>query len=160
MFVFMPMFGIIHGFQPIVGYNYGAKEYKRVKETLHLTTIVITIVAIFGFVLLQLFPGFIMRIFSDDTKLISEGAPILRLVVLMVPIIGIQILGAAYFQAIGKSIPAIILALSRQILFFIPLVLILPLFFDLRGVWYTFPASDVLASIVTAAFLIREIKQL
>ncbi|MCK4260402.1 MAG: MATE family efflux transporter [Halanaerobiales bacterium] len=158
MFMLMPLFGIVQGLQPIVGFNYGAKNMKRVKESLKLATIGATAMSTFSYVLLMLLTKPIFRLFTKDQSLILEGVPILRILVLVLPVIGFQIIAASLFQAIGKAVPALILTMSRQILFLIPAVLILPRFIGLDGVWYAFPLSDVLATVVTCIWLVKEIR--
>ena len=106
----------------------------------------------------MIFPVSITRLFTQDTDVLKETPPAMRWVFAATPIIAVQLIGAAYFQAIGKAIPALLLTLLRQGLFFIPLIFILPKFCGEVGVWMAFPISDVLATIVTAYFLRREVK--
>ncbi|KXZ40227.1 putative efflux protein, MATE family [Alkalithermobacter thermoalcaliphilus JW-YL-7 = DSM 7308] len=162
MFLFMPLFGVIQGMQPIAGFNYGANKIDRVKQVIKLSIISTTIMAFIGTLFGQLFPENIITVFTKDTQLIKNGASVLRIVISMVPIIGFQIVGAALFQSLGKAIPSIILSLLRQIIFFIPLVLILPRIYNLGllGIWLAFPISDLLSTIVTAIFLKKEISKL
>ena len=160
MFLFMPMFGIVQGMQPIAGYNYGAKRMDRVKEVVKLaiigTTAFATVSTLFG----ELFPGTIIRLFNDDPLLIENGTLALRIVIAMIPLVGVQIIGAALFQALGKALPAMVLTLSRQLLFLVPLVLILPRIngLGLLGIWIAFPLSDVLSTIFTTIMMRREMK--
>lgn len=160
MFLFMPLFGIVQGMQPIVGYNYGAKKIGRVKEAVKLSIIATTIFALVSTLFGELFPNFIIGMFDNNPELIENGVFALRIVISMVPIIGVQIIGAALFQSIGKAIPSLILTLSRQVLFFIPLVLILPRIYGLGllGIWLTFPLADFLATIFTAVMLKKEMR--
>lgn len=158
MFVFMPLFGVVQGLQPIVGYNYGAKQYDRVKETIFLSFKATTIMASTGFLLLLLFPEFLMSIFSDDKELLDFAVSAIRIIVIALPFIGVQVVGASMYQAIGKAVPSIVLSMSRQVLFLIPLVLILPLFFKLNGVWIAFPLADILSTVVTLILVSREFK--
>lgn len=160
MFLLMPLFGIIQGLQPIVGFNYGAKNPQRVKEGLKLAFFAATAIAILGFFIILLFTEPLLRLFNNDPSLISEGVPILRTMVIFLPIIGFQIVGASLFQSIGKAKPALFLSMSRQILFLIPAILILPLFFKLPGVWYAFPLSDLLSAVVTLIWVWKEIQLL
>lgn len=158
MFALFPVYGITQGFLPIAGFNYGAGKYKRVRETI---TTAIKYAALFAgivFVFLMIFPVSITRLFTQDTDVLKETPPAMRWVFAATPIIAVQLIGAAYFQAIGKAIPALLLTLLRQGLFFIPLIFILPKFYGEVGVWMAFPISDVLATIVTAYFLRREVK--
>ncbi len=158
--LFLPLFGIVQGMQPIVGYNYGAKNLSRVKRTVRLSIISSMLFAVTSSGLAQLFPDQLIRLFSTEAVLIKEGVYALRLVILMVPIVAVQIVGAAFFQAIGKVIPAIILTLSREILLFIPFVLILPRFFGLFGIWVSFPVADFFAALITTMLLIREMRMM
>ncbi|ABX30761.1 MATE efflux family protein [Petrotoga mobilis SJ95] len=158
MFFFMPMFGIAQGFLPIAAYNYGAKRYDRVKEVLKKATIAALTWSIVSFLLVQLFPGFLLSIFSTDPSLISEGIPALRIDTMFIWVVGFQVVGASLFQAIGRAGPALLLSMSRQILIFIPMVFVMSHFFGLMGIWYTFPVSDVLSALLTLFFVIRETK--
>ncbi len=108
--------------------------------------------------MLMIFPESITRLFTDDATVIRETPSAMRWVFAATPIIAIQLIGAAYFQAIGKATPALLLTLTRQGIFFIPLIFILPEFYGELGVWMSFPISDVLSTIVTAFFLHREVK--
>jgi len=99
-------------------------------------------------------------LFNTDPQLVQEGSGILRILAMMLPLIGFQTVGASLFQAIGKGIPALLLSMARQILFLVPLILVLPLFIRLSGVWFAFPISDILATGVTAGFVAREIRQI
>ncbi|PNS00435.1 multidrug transporter MatE [Petrotoga mexicana DSM 14811] len=158
MFFFMPMFGIAQGFLPIAGYNYGAKRYDRVKEVLKKATTAALTWSIVSFLLVQLFPEFLLSIFSTDPSLITEGIPALRIDAMFIWVVGFQVVGSALFQAIGRAGPALLLSMSRQILIFIPMVFVMSHFFGLMGIWYTFPISDVLSALLTLFFVIREIK--
>ena len=158
MFAMFPVLGLTQGFLPIAGFNYGAQNYTRVKETINIAIKYAMIMATFVFILLMLFPEAITRMFTSDLEIISKTPSDMRWVFAATPIIAIQLIGAAYFQAIGKATPALILTLLRQGLFFIPLILILPKFYGELGVWVSFPISDVLSTMVTAYFLNREVK--
>ncbi|NIK90789.1 MATE family efflux transporter [Mangrovimonas sp. CR14] len=159
MFALFPVFGISQGFLPIAGYNYGASEYARVRESINTAIKYAIILASIIFVLLMVFPDYITRLFTDDEEVLKETPSAMRWVFAATPIIAIQLIGAAYFQAIGKAIPALLLTLTRQGFFFIPLILILPIFLGERGVWMSFPISDVLSTIVTAYFLNKEVRK-
>jgi putative MATE family efflux protein len=161
MLILMPIFGINQGAQPIIGYNYGARLYGRVRRTLKLAIVAATAVTVIGFVLTRVFPEEIIALFSpEDHELIGLGAEMLQVFLIMLPLIGFQVVGANYFQATGKPQQAMVLSLSRQVLFLIPAVLILPHFFGLRGVMAAGPVADFLASLVTAIWLGMELKQL
>ena len=162
MFVFMPLFGVVQGMQPIVGFNYGAKKLDRVKETLKLSLITTTAIATFGWLLVQLFPFAIISVFTREPEIIEKGSTIMRIVISVIPLIGIQIVGAALFQSLGKAVPSLILALLRQVLLFIPLVIILPrvLGLGLLGIWIAYPAADILSVVLTVLFLRSELKKM
>ncbi|WP_138432430.1 MATE family efflux transporter [Winogradskyella algicola] len=158
MFALFPVYGITQGFLPIAGYNYGAEHYTRVRESIITAIKYGVLLAAVIFVFLMLFPDAITRLFTQDAEVLKETPPAMRWVFAATPIIGIQLIGAAYFQAIGKATPALLLTLLRQGIFFIPLIFILPRFYGELGVWMSFPISDVLATIVTVYFLNREVK--
>ena len=170
MFALFPVFGVTQGFLPIAGFNYGAAKYARVKESIYTAITYAALVATLVFVVLMIFPTEIADLFLSDrpdlpvkdletNKFVLEHSPFaMRMVFLATPIIALQLIGAAYFQAIGKAVPALLLTLTRQGFFFIPLLLILPNFLGELGVWISFPIADVLATIVTGLYLRREIK--
>jgi len=158
MFALFPVYGITQGFLPIAGYNYGANEYERVKKSIYTAIKYAIGLATLVFIMLMVFPEAITKLFTQDAEVLKETPPAMRWVFAATPIIAIQLIGAAYFQAVGKAIPALLLTLTRQGFFFIPLILILPSYFGELGVWISFPIADVLSTIVTAIFLKREIK--
>ncbi|MDB2492816.1 MATE family efflux transporter [Flavobacteriaceae bacterium] len=158
MFALFPIFGITQGFVPIAGYNYGAHNYERVKKTIRIAITYSMALAFLIFVLLIGFPELITRMFTTDPLVIEKTPVAMRWVFAATPIIAIQLIGSAYFQAVGKAVPALLLTLSRQGFFFIPLIFILPLWYGELGVWMAFPASDVLSTLVTAFILYREVK--
>lgn len=160
MLVLMPIFGINQGSQPIIGYNYGAKKYDRVKHALKLAILSATAITTTGFILIQLFPTQLIGIFNKDPEIMEIGVHGIRIYLLMLPIIGFQIVSSSYFQAIGKAKVSIFLSLSRQVLILIPLLFTLPRIFELNGVWMSGPSSDAIASILTAIFLYIEMKHL
>lgn len=156
--VFMPILGISHGFAPIVGFNYGARLYGRVKGILKEGLIWTTAIAFVGFIFMVAFPQVLISIFSDDPELIKNGITPLRLIAGFAPLWSIPILGGTFFQAIGKPVPAIIINLSRELLIFIPAVIVLPMFFGLLGVWISWPFTDLFSFLITGPFLLREIR--
>jgi len=157
MFALFPVYGITQGFLPIAGFNHGALKYDRVKESIYTAIKYAASLATLVFILLMIFPEAITRLFTNDADVILQTPPAMRWVFAATPIIALQLIGAAYFQAIGKAKQALLLTLTRQGFFFIPLIFILPIFFGELGVWIAFPISDILATIVTAYFLNREI---
>ncbi|MCK5251105.1 MAG: MATE family efflux transporter [Spirochaetaceae bacterium] len=160
MFLFMPLFGMVQGFQPIAGFNYGAGLYNRVRKTVKITTVVATIYTSIGFLLLFLMPRVFAGIFTTDPVLIDTVAHVMRFVIAVFPLIGIQIIGGSYFLVIGKPFPSLVLNLSRQFLLLIPLLLILPRFFGLSGLLISFPIADFMATIITVVWLLAELRNL
>ena len=159
-FVFMPMIGIAQGVQPILGFNFGARQFDRIREGLNLANRSTTALALVGFVVFLSFPAPILGIFSTDPRLIEMGSSAMRWLILGLPLVGYQNIGTSLFQAIGKARPAIILAFSRQVLILIPVVIVLSRLLGLRGVWLSFPVADVLAFVVTYAMVRRELRLL
>ena len=160
MFILMPIFGILQGFQPIAGYNYGARNPERVKTTVKLSMLTLAAFGALSALVLSVFPGFFVSLFTPDENLIKVARGFLRIIVLMFPLIGVQFIGAGFFQTIGKPIPSLILGMSRQYLLLIPLVIILPKFFGINGVMASFPVADFLSTVITVSWLIREMKKL
>lgn len=161
MMILMPLFGINQGAQPIIGYNYGAKKYDRVKKALKLAILAATTIVLIGFVVTRAFPEQLVSLFNrKDKELIELGANGMRIFLVMLPIIGFQIVSSNYFQAVGKPKHAMFLSLSRQVLVLIPAILILPRFFGLNGVWMAGPTADVISSIITGLFLLYELRHL
>jgi Na+-driven multidrug efflux pump len=158
MFALFPVYGITQGFLPIAGFNYGAEKYKRVRESIITAIKYAALLATVVFIFLMIFPDAITKLFTKDADVLQQTPPAMRWVFAATPIIAVQLIGAAYFQAVGKAIPALLLTLTRQGIFFIPLILILPKYYGEIGVWMSFPISDVLSTIVTAFFLDREVK--
>ena len=159
MFSLFPVYGITQGFLPIAGYNFGAKNFERVKEVISLAIKYASFFATLVFLILMIFPEEITKVFTSDTDVIRETPGAMRWVFLATPIIAIQLVGAAYFQGIGKAKIGLILALLRQGILFVPLILILPLFYGEMGAWMSFPISDLLATIITGVVLTREVKK-
>jgi len=157
MFALFPILGITQGFLPIAGYNYGAENYGRVKESIEVSIKYAALLAAIIFVFILVFATPIVAVFTTDQKVIAETPNALRWVFAASPIIAIQLIGAAYFQAAGKSKKALLLTLSKQGFFLIPLVLILPNFLGIFGVWVAFPIADVASTILTGYFLRKEI---
>jgi putative MATE family efflux protein len=158
MFALFPVLGITQGFLPIAGFNYGANNHKRVKETIFISIKYASILATLIFVGILVFTKEIVSVFTTDEAVLSETPNALRWVFAASPIIAIQLIGSAYFQAAGKARKALFLTLTKQGFFLIPLVLILPHFFGIFGAWIAFPISDVLSTLITYYFLNKEIK--
>ena len=160
MFINFPVFGLTQGFIPIAGFNYGAKKWERVKEVLYSAISAGLIIAIIIFLILMFFTPQIVRLFTKDEALVQQTYPALRLVFLLTPTLILQLLSSAYYQSIGKALPALILTLLKQGIFLIPLVLILPLYLGLDGIWYSFPIADLLTTIVSAIFIQKSMSRL
>lgn len=161
MLFFMPMFGINQGMQPIIGYNYGSKQYDRVMKTLKMAITAGVCIATIGFLVIQIFPNNLIGIFNkNDANLIKIGAHGIKIDMIFLPLIGFQIVSSNYFQAVGKAKIAIFLSLSRQVILLIPMLIILPPILKLDGVWMAGPISDILATVLTGIFLYKDIKRL
>lgn len=160
MFANFPVLGITQGFLPITGYNYGAKKYQRVRKTINLSIKSGTIIAVFIFAMVLIFRIEIISIFTEDIELRTATSAAAIIIFLGLPLIQVQLISAAYFQAIGKALPALLLTLTKQGFFLIPLVLILPLFWGLNGVWIAFPIADVSSALFTYWYLKKEMKNL
>lgn len=161
MLIFMPIFGINQGSQPIIGYNYGAKNYRRVRQTLGLASLAATMIMLCGFALNMFFPAQMLALFNaNDPELLAIGITARRISALAFPIIGFQITGAHYFQAVGKPRPAMTLSIIRQVILLIPFVIIFPKFMGLQGIFWAFPASDLGAALLTGIWLMFELKEM
>lgn len=159
-FLIMPAMGIGQGAQPILGFNKGAKEYGRVKETLGLSILAATSVIFVGFIVSKIWPLQLISLFNKNPDLIELGAHGMNIFFKLIPLVGVQMLGASYFQAVGKPNHATLLGLLRQIIIFIPLLIVLPHFWGLEGVWWSAPLSDLGAFLLTGTWLLFEVRQL
>ncbi|MAB58031.1 MAG: MATE family efflux transporter [Aequorivita sp.] len=159
MFALFPVLGVTQGFLPIAGYNYGAHQFTRVRESINKAILYAGGLGLVIFAVIMIFPNAIVSVFTTDPDILSETPHYMRWVFAATPIIAIQLIGSAYFHAIGEAVPALLLTLTRQGFFFIPLIFILPHYFGELGVWISFPAADVLSTIVTGYFLNREIRK-
>ena len=154
MFIMICM-GLNQGMQPIAGYNYGAKQYSRVKEVFWITAKFGTIVTLICFAVGMFIPRIAAGIFTHDEALLDMSAEGLKILTLGFPVVGFQMIGTNFFQSLGMVKKSIILSLSRQILFLLPLLYALPLWYGANGVWMSFPISDVLSALLTALLLRR-----
>jgi putative MATE family efflux protein len=157
MFALFPVMGLVQGFVPIAGYNYGAQYWGRVKDVVNRAIKYGVFLSFLIFLSVVVGANTIVKVFSQDTEILSMTPAALRIAFMATPLIAVQLIGAAYFQAIGKAGPALVLSLSKQGFFLIPLVLIMPLFFGLDGVWYSFPIADLSSTLVTWIYLKKEI---
>lgn len=158
----MPIFGINQGAQPIIGFNYGARQVDRAQKAYKISLIVATIILCVAFVLVQSFPETIIGIFNKDPKFMDISIKGLRIYLLMLPIVGISITGSNYIQSIGEAKTAMFLSLLRQVILLIPFILILPRLFNLgvNGVWIAQPLSDVISSVITVAILVKTMRKM
>jgi putative MATE family efflux protein len=163
VFIFvMITLGVCQGMQPITGYNYGAQNYNRMLEALKLATIAGTIVCAVGFVLAMLCPRFIASMFTSDPSLIEHSVVAMQYIMALFIIIGAQMVITNFFQSIGSAKVSIFLSLSRQLIFLVPMIIILPQFMGLKGVWLAMPLSDGIAAIMAYAMIavyIRKVKR-
>ena len=159
MFATFPIFGITQGFLPIAGFNYGAKNWGRVRQVINISIGYASGLATLVLLLIMFFADQIPTLFSKDLAVNSQTPAALKYVFAALPIVGIQLIGSAYFQAIGKALPALLLTLSRQGFIFIPLLFILSHYYGVQGVWLAFPISDVISTIMTAYFLNRAVRK-
>lgn len=142
--------------QPIVSFNYGARNFARVRETLKTCVIAATLISIGGFILTQSFPGMIVRLFNNDNQdLISISQHGLRIFMSTLPLIGFQIIVGNFYQSVGKAGVAAFLSLLRQVIVLIPVLLTLPHVWGLEGVWISSPISDTISACITAVFLVK-----
>lgn len=159
MIFVMPAFGFVQGMQPIVGFNYGAKKYDRAKKALKISLISASIVFLLGSLVIQLAPQALVVMFNKDPELMNITIIGLRKYALAMPIVGISIVGSNFIQSIGKAKIAMVLGLLRQVIILIPMVLILPNFFGLNGVWFAQPTADTVSAVITGIVLVRELRK-
>ena len=150
--------GISQGAQPIIGFNYGARKYKRVRETYKIAILCNMVVSAFGFILFQFFPRQLISLFGTGEALYFEFAvKFMRIYLMMVIINGVQLISSNFFSAIGKPIKGLVLSMTRQVIFLIPLLLILPLFMGIDGIMYAGPCADMAAFVATVIVISREL---
>lgn len=160
MFAFFPLIGISQGLMPIVGYNYGARNFDRVKKAMRISLISGFLIAACIASLLLMSSSYIPRIFTNEKVLLEHTPKAIFWMFLVTPLLIFQLAGASYFQAIGKGLPALLLTLTKHSFFLVPVVLLLPLYLDLEGIWYSFPIADFLAASVCFYFLTKGLKKL
>lgn len=159
-FIFvMIVLGLTQGMQPIVGYNYGAKRSDRVRGALKLTIYWATLVTTIGFAICEFMPSFVAKIFTSSPVLIEHASWAMRTMCIFMPLIGFQLVTTNFFQSIGKVNKSIFLSLTRQVMLLIPLLLILPMFLGVKGVWYSMPISDIIAAMLTVVMLTIQFRQ-
>lgn len=151
--------GLIQGMQPITSFNYGARKGDRVKEVLKWGTIIGGVITSLGFLVIQLFPEAVVMVFNQEPAVVELGVPAIRIWVLAFPMVGIQIVWANYFQAIGEVRLASFLNLMRQIIVLIPLIFIFSSLFGLYGVYFAVPTADLIAFGITTYFFKKQLKK-
>ncbi|MBH8599150.1 MATE family efflux transporter [Thermoactinomyces sp. CICC 10523] len=160
-FIMLPVWGISLGIQPIIGYNYGAKNFERVKSTLKTALIISTVIASVASLFVYFLPEYIVAIFNSESRqLISFGSHALVTYLLFTPLIGLSIVGSGYFQSLGKAKQAILLSLTRQVFILVPALLILPRFLGVEGVLISGPISDFCAAAITFGCVVANLKQI
>lgn len=153
MFFLMIVMGVTQGMQPILGYNYGAGKWPRVKQCLRMGIVIGSAITIVGFLITEIFPDEVTRLFTSDPTLIAHSRAGFRIILLCYPLIGAAIVIQNFFQSIGKPQLSIFLSLTRQLLFLLPLLFILPRFWGVDGVWASMAGSDFLSFVITAVTL-------
>ena len=157
MFALSPVLGVSQGFLPVAGFNIGAKKNDRVKETIKKSIYFGSILGTLIFIGIVIFKEQIIWIFTNDATLLEKTPDAMLVVFLVTPIVTMQLIGSAYFQAAGKAMPALLLTLLKQGIFLIPLAYFLPIYYGIDGVWWSFPIADSLATIITVLVLKREV---
>ena len=160
MMIFMFIIGISQGAQPIIGYNYGARQYDRVKKTLAQAIMVATGGVLVGYIIIMLFPAQLVRIFNEDEALVELGIQAMPIFFSVLPLMGFQAISSTFFQAVGKAKQSMFLVLTRSVILNLPGLLLLPHFFGLNGVWMASPISTLGSSLITGAFLYYILRQL
>jgi len=170
VFALFPVIGVNQGFLPIAGYNFGAQKMQRVRESINTSVKYSGLLALFIFAVIMIFPVEIVSVFvsnsaemdaktmANNLEILARTPSALRWVFAATPVIVIQLIGASYFQAVGRATPALLLSLTKQGFFLIPLLLVLPAFMGVQGVWVSFPIADVLSTLVTGYFLHRAVR--
>jgi putative MATE family efflux protein len=157
----LALMGISQGIQPILGFNFGAKKFDRIRETLVYALVVATVIATVVWGVTQLFPAQIVSLFnSQDQKLVEFSSAAMKVYLFALPVIGVQVIAAGYFQSTGKARSAMIITLSRQGLIYVPLLLILPLFFGLQGVIIAAPIANIAAFLLAGIWLLVDVRRL
>lgn len=157
MFALSPVLGVSQGFLPVAGFNIGAQKNERVKETIKKAIWFGSVLGTIVFIGVLFFKEEVIWIFTNDATLLTETPNAMFIVFLATPIVTMQLIGSAYFQAAGKAIPALFLTLLKQGFLLIPLAYILPKYYGISGVWWSFPIADILSTIITVWILKREV---
>jgi Na+-driven multidrug efflux pump len=160
MLTFMPMIGLNHGTQPIIGFNYGARNYRRVLNAVSLNLLIATGICLTMYTVINLIPQWLFVPFSSNEQFVKTGAAALRKFMFLMPLIGTIFVTTNYFQSIARPKIAVFISMIRQVIVLVPAILILPRFFGVDGIWYSGPASDVAAFIAASILMTNEILRL
>ena len=150
----MFIMGLNQGMQPIAGYNYGSQQTDRLQRVLNLALVSAVCIMTVGWLIAMIIPHYCARIFTDNETLVNMSARAIRIDMFFFPFVGFQMVITNFFQCIGKVKISIFLSLSRQLLFLLPLLYVLPMFYDIDGVWYSLPSSDLVASIIAGVMMV------
>lgn len=157
MFALSPVLGVSQGFLPVAGFNIGAEKNDRVKETIKKSIYFGSILGTIIFIAIVIFKEEVIWVFTNDATLLDNTPNAMLIVFIATPIVTMQLIGSAYFQAAGKAMPALLLTLLKQGIFLIPLAYFLPIYYGVNGVWWSFPIADILSTIITVLVLKREV---
>ncbi len=155
----MPIFGLSQGMQTIIAYNHGAKQSDRARKTLFIGILYGTIILTIGFIAVRLFPEVFVGIFTKDETLMKIAVQGIKINLITLPVVGVSILGSVYFQSVGEAKKSIFLSLLRQVIILIPVIIIIPKVYGLKGVWASQPIADFLAMFIVGLFLYKEFKK-
>ena len=159
-FAFMPIIGVAEALLPIIGFNYGARIWKRMWGSLKLAGTWLVVLLGVATIVMEVLAPQLIGIFNQEEEMLELAVPAMRIVIAVLPLIGLAIIFVVTFQAMGKGREVLLLSLSRQFIFFVPLIYILPGFMDVTGVWVAMPVSDVCGFLVTGSWLLREYRKL
>lgn len=154
----VPIVVISQSFATISSFNYGAKKYQRVKKILWITVMWTSVISLIAFIPMMFFPGYFLSIFSSDQTLINMGILPLRLLVIFFPLVGMHMVSASFFQSLGKPVQSILITSTKQFLFLIPAIYLLPKIFGLNGIWMAMPVADILSISIAAIFIFYELR--
>ncbi|MBW6440990.1 MATE family efflux transporter [Patescibacteria group bacterium] len=160
MLVLMPIVGLVQGLMPIIGANHGARNFERTYNATMLAIKVATTISMISYMIILLFPDFLVSIFTSDVALIESSKDILRIIVIGIPLVGFQMVAGGFYQALGRAKQALFISLLRQIFLFVPLMLIFPFFWGLEGIFYAFPVADILSAVITFYIFRKSFSQL
>ncbi|MDD2371363.1 MAG: MATE family efflux transporter [Firmicutes bacterium] len=159
-FLFLPIFGLLHGLQPLLAYNYGMKNFKRVKEILNKGMLIAFMMSLFAFIMVMIFNNQIINLFTKDDSFVAMAKYGMFFVMVGMPLVGIQLVGSSAFQSFNNPITALFLAVLRQLFLTIPFLLIFSFYFGLKGVWISFPLADCLTGIISYLVIINGLRRI